>query len=433
VNSKDFIPPDVTGLSKREARLVKNRAAAFLSRQRKREEFETMEVRVLELEQENARLLALTQGGSASAAPSGSNDSSDSEELVSQIEQLKADLAAAQEREKQLSAQLEERASTPFPSEPEMKVEHLEPAALSQALASRPATGKSAASLGLMVLLCALPTLLSMPNAMRSTLPSSYEPFPAPASSAFDFNSFLTSDYDWNSMHPTSSMMDLDDDLDFSNPFATEETAAEPSVPAQADNSVATPQKLEFAASDLPEELLADSEANGLSLAGLDISFDAKPAEDGKIRVRIHTSSSGSVASTTFNSRASSPGVSSVSDDSSSEQLQYPIAAPELSQSPKDILSLASALPSPSASTLGDPFLGVGSSPDEDLSDFSSSYFNSRASGDSLMFDDFGTGSEYSYSGSTVAKDSTKKRVRIALKSMPSAGGEGGEWEVQLC
>lgn len=47
VASKDFIPPDVTGLSKREARLVKNRAAAFLSRQRKREEFETMEQYVI--------------------------------------------------------------------------------------------------------------------------------------------------------------------------------------------------------------------------------------------------------------------------------------------------------------------------------------------------------------------------------------------------
>jgi hypothetical protein len=44
ISTKDFIPPDVTGLSKREARLVKNRAAAFLSRQRKREEFENMEV-----------------------------------------------------------------------------------------------------------------------------------------------------------------------------------------------------------------------------------------------------------------------------------------------------------------------------------------------------------------------------------------------------
>lgn len=46
VTTKDFIPPDVSGLSKREARLVKNRAAAFLSRQRKREEFETMEMYV---------------------------------------------------------------------------------------------------------------------------------------------------------------------------------------------------------------------------------------------------------------------------------------------------------------------------------------------------------------------------------------------------
>ena len=46
ISTKDFIPPDVSGLSKREARLVKNRAAAFLSRQRKREEFECMEVYV---------------------------------------------------------------------------------------------------------------------------------------------------------------------------------------------------------------------------------------------------------------------------------------------------------------------------------------------------------------------------------------------------
>lgn len=47
MSTKDFVPPDVTGLSKREARLVKNRAAAFLSRQRKREEFEQMEMCVI--------------------------------------------------------------------------------------------------------------------------------------------------------------------------------------------------------------------------------------------------------------------------------------------------------------------------------------------------------------------------------------------------
>lgn len=49
ISTKEFVPPDVSGLSKREARLVKNRAAAFLSRQRKREEFETMEVYVFSL------------------------------------------------------------------------------------------------------------------------------------------------------------------------------------------------------------------------------------------------------------------------------------------------------------------------------------------------------------------------------------------------
>jgi hypothetical protein len=54
----EFVPPDVTGLSKREARLVKNRAAAFLSRQRKREEFETMEACVFFPRFSKCRLLA---------------------------------------------------------------------------------------------------------------------------------------------------------------------------------------------------------------------------------------------------------------------------------------------------------------------------------------------------------------------------------------
>ncbi|KAJ3479128.1 hypothetical protein NLI96_g9278 [Meripilus lineatus] len=80
ITTKDFVPPDVTGLSKREARLVKNRAAAFLSRQRKREEFENMEVRVAELEQENARLQAITQGN---------NEGDHNEDLLSEVEQLR--------------------------------------------------------------------------------------------------------------------------------------------------------------------------------------------------------------------------------------------------------------------------------------------------------------------------------------------------------
>ncbi|PKI85463.1 hypothetical protein MVES1_000215 [Malassezia vespertilionis] len=41
-HSSLFVPPDTSGLTKREARLVKNRAAAFLSRQRKREQFDEL-------------------------------------------------------------------------------------------------------------------------------------------------------------------------------------------------------------------------------------------------------------------------------------------------------------------------------------------------------------------------------------------------------
>lgn len=41
-HSSLFVPPDTSGLTKKEARLVKNRAAAFLSRQRKREQFDEL-------------------------------------------------------------------------------------------------------------------------------------------------------------------------------------------------------------------------------------------------------------------------------------------------------------------------------------------------------------------------------------------------------
>jgi hypothetical protein len=128
VTTKDFVPPDVSGLSKREARLVKNRAAAFLSRQRKREEFEFMEVyvcpfslapysrntgltcivilppsRVAELEKENARLLAIAQNNPGTSTVS--HPSAGSPE--SEIDQLRAQLAAAQRRERELAAEVE--------------------------------------------------------------------------------------------------------------------------------------------------------------------------------------------------------------------------------------------------------------------------------------------------------------------------------------
>lgn len=128
----EFVPPDVTGLSKREARLVKNRAAAFLSRQRKREEFENMETyvfpsifncplslfpiyrlltrplthallpansRLTEALQENARLKA-QQVHTGSLSPIPQDDA--------EVQRLRALLREAEERERALRVEVEQ-------------------------------------------------------------------------------------------------------------------------------------------------------------------------------------------------------------------------------------------------------------------------------------------------------------------------------------
>ncbi|KAK0454615.1 hypothetical protein EV421DRAFT_428650 [Armillaria borealis] len=147
MTTRDFVPPDVSGLSKREARLVKNRAAAFLSRQRKREEFEAMEIRVAELELENARLQTLA-GGASPPSPSPSMSTS------SEIDDLRAQLAEAQallQSSPQPEAIKAEPTETPLPSS---------------------SSSKSA----LMALLCALPLLQSLPispSPATTTSPSS--------------------------------------------------------------------------------------------------------------------------------------------------------------------------------------------------------------------------------------------------------------------
>ncbi|KAG5647085.1 hypothetical protein DXG03_001455 [Asterophora parasitica] len=421
ISSKDFVPPDVSGLSKREARLVKNRAAAFLSRQRKREEFETMEIRVAELEQENARLLALSQLTQTGTTLPVASDS----ELISEIETLKAQLAEAKERERQLSAQLISKAQTTTAA-PVVKVEETEmqmPLSPSTR-SSTPSPHKSGASLGLMVLLCALPTLLSMP--MNSAVPKSFAipdaPLPA-VPPVFDFNNFVSNDYDW-SRSTGSSLMDLDD-LDMSSVLSS-------SVPAP--SSTSTSRKLEFstAGADLDTD-------NGLG--NLDISFDTHPADNGKIRVRIHPSSSSS-------SRAASPGLSDSKSDFTSWHTESETShheSPGLSSSLSSQSSLAS-LSSSSSSSLspyltppspkGDPFLGVGASSDypmtypNDPSDMMFGQMDDSLPGTRGDFgQDVSYGSEYSVGDSASAK----RRVRIALKSLPAAGGEGGEWEVQLC
>lgn len=339
--------------------------------------------RVAELEQENARLLALTQSGNpASAVPPQADNG-----LISEVEQLRAQLAAAEKRERELSAQLAIKA---VPRDPPIKVEASE---VSLPLSSAPrstAPLKSGASLGLMVLLCALPTLLSMP--MHSSVPTSFSiPTPLPASSAstFDYSSLLPHDYDW-SRTTGSSLMDLDDDYPrFSPPSSI--------------------RKLEF--------------ADSAELGGLDISFDTTPANNGKIRVRIHPSSSPS-------SRATSPDSSSdTKSDVSSPSLDSMWSGSDYEPGFRSSFSSQSSSLSSLSSSSSDPFFGVGES-----SDFGMAFASNPSKMDSLDYGQssdlaFGLGSEYNIPDST----GKTRRVRIALKSMPAAGGEGGEWEVQIC
>ncbi|KAF7315097.1 BZIP domain-containing protein [Mycena indigotica] len=377
VNSKDFIPPDVSGLSKREARLVKNRAAAFLSRQRKREEFELMEVRVAELEQENARLLAFASGTGPSIKPESTDAA-----LVSEIEVLRAQLHAAQERERELNAEL--KAKSGSCDVPQVKMEPYEPSIILSSPSPRNLSPhKSAASLGLMqVLLCALPSLLSASTNSHSAMPMSFsfpQSHPASSSSTFDFHSALPNDFDWS-----GSLMDTSDKRRLTDVAPTTTTAT---------------HKLAFA--DTDSGVLA-------GLGGLDISFDASPSEDGKIRVRIHPS-------TSVSSRPPSPSASYVTKQDSPLGNWFG-SQPESSES------------------YSDPFLGVGggygsphSSPafiynQEDLTPPSADYSDYSS--------DFGVPSEYSVGDASTGG---KRRVRIALKSMPASDNECGEWEVEFC
>jgi hypothetical protein len=235
---------------------------------------------------------------------------------------------------------------------------------------------------------------------MQSTAPTSFaipNPFPTSSASTFDYNAFLPGDYDWSKA--TTTMMDMDFDAD---------------IPTQHDNTAI--RKLEFTGAD------SDSLAN---LGDLDISFDTSPSDGGKIRVRIHPPSVPS-------SRESSvkPDTAPVSPSSSSSSLW--------SATDPDSFSKWGISSTPN----NDPFLGVGSSSESadfgmmmPFSSDGSIRFDHDTSGGSIESEtQFGSGESYvSPDGTQGSALGGKRRVRIALKSMPQAGGEGGEWEVQLC
>lgn len=252
------------------------------------------------------------------------------------------------------------------------------------------------------VLLCALPTLLSMPT--QSTLPASFS-FPIsgssalPASSsAFDLNSVIPSEYDW-SRNPSEAMMDLD--VDDQGRITTSSNLAAPM----------DSHTLQF----------VDGASDALGLGNLDISFDATPSENGKIRVRIHSSPS---ESATFSASHSTKPTSRQRSSSS-----LSVWAGTQTDSNFNVFSSSALTSFPPPSSLDrDPFLGTNSayglcSPMSLPMEFSSS---TAGLSQSTLFD---LGSDFAMN---TGHTSGKRRVRIALKSMPSAGGEGGEWEVEV-
>lgn len=173
VSLKDFRPPDVTGLSKREARLVKNRAAAFLSRQRKREEFELMEIRVGELEKENARLRS-------HLSLSGRDASLTEAAFHSEMSAMRSQLASSEQRAAELRNEIMRLRSTQVSafSAPQIKQEVMDigfcrsPSPTSSDECS-PDKERTATKLGLMVLM-SLSSVLSKSSSAQWGFPARF-------------------------------------------------------------------------------------------------------------------------------------------------------------------------------------------------------------------------------------------------------------------
>jgi hypothetical protein len=165
-------------------------------------------------------------------------------------------------------------------------------------------------------------------------------------------------------------------------------------------------------------------DAGALGLSGLDISFDAEPSADGKIRVRIHHpstssgSSSPSLSASSYPTTPSSPTFSrpfSLDSDSSmwslaSPQMYHPQLFQQQHQPSFDI----------------DPFFGTTAMMSQDMSSASS------------LSSSFGLDSAALMNGVATERNIDtafgRRRVRIALKSMMLENGvDGGEWEVELC
>ncbi|KAH7883223.1 hypothetical protein F5I97DRAFT_213121 [Phlebopus sp. FC_14] len=262
ITTKDFIPPDVSGLSKREARLVKNRAAAFLSRQRKREEFEAMEIRVKELEEENARLSVIAEKGSTQS------------DLLSEINQLRLRLLAAEKRERELSVELSRNPFTAVSVKTE--IQDNVPVAPRSPSASR--TQPSTQALGLMALRCALPSLLSIPSQS-----------PLPVTVSVPLRSSTTA--------RTSTPNCGHGPLSAGEPERRHCAQGGSGITLDTANVEAL-ERLPETGTEVSSGSLVLSAETLCALGGLEISFDGSSAEEGRIKVHIRSSERHAGAST---------------------------------------------------------------------------------------------------------------------------------------
>ncbi|KAG8690075.1 hypothetical protein FRC11_014029 [Ceratobasidium sp. 423] len=217
ISSKDFVPPDVTGLSKREARLVKNRAAAFLSRQRKREEFEELEKHCQDLEREVARLKS---GQSQSPSKKLKSDEAEpSQDVLAELAQLRESNAQLAAQNAQLSAQnaqlatenarLTQREVCPKVEDEDSSLLLSEPTGRREKESKEKHGTGSVALMVLMISLSLLgkPLASGMTNARARAPISLHTPAPQP-SSTFDYVLPRTNpDYEW-----LTSPTDLDHD-----------------------------------------------------------------------------------------------------------------------------------------------------------------------------------------------------------------------------
>ncbi|KZW04295.1 hypothetical protein EXIGLDRAFT_690875 [Exidia glandulosa HHB12029] len=286
VSLKDFRPPDVTGLSKREARLVKNRAAAFLSRQRKREEFEQMEVRVGELEKENLRLrghLSLT-GRDASFTEAA---------FHAEMTAMRAQLASSEQRAAELRNELL-RVRTVQPAfNPLVKQESLDfgfgrsPSPSSSDDCSSGDRDRTATKLGLMVLM-ALSSVLSKSSGAQWGLPTKFSvSTDSTSDNAFGDNVFTDPQRRaWNTFtgDALASATDAEFDVSFT-PSMDGKTQVKLSVPSRQD-----PFAMSWPSAN-PSEFAFD-----MPMGMQDMSFDAFSSDEGlkrRLRVTMKNPSSG--------------------------------------------------------------------------------------------------------------------------------------------